>query len=74
MGHVGEDYEVDNEVTVKEKELVLNDGRRMLIRERIVITTYLINHKRICQRETFKHPKLINQVNNPTRLNQFMKI
>jgi hypothetical protein len=34
MGHVEEDHEVDNEVVVKEKELVLNDGRRMLIKER----------------------------------------
>jgi hypothetical protein len=34
MGHEGEDHEVDSEVVVKEKELVLNDGRRMLIRER----------------------------------------
>jgi hypothetical protein len=34
MGHEGEDHEVDRKVVVKEKELVLNDGRRMLIRER----------------------------------------
>ena len=30
MGHEGEDHEV----VLKENELVLNDGRRMLIRER----------------------------------------
>jgi hypothetical protein len=34
MGHVGEGCEFDNEVVVKEKELVLNDRRRMLIKER----------------------------------------
>ena len=34
MEHVGEDHEVDSEVAMKEKELVLNDGRRMLIKER----------------------------------------
>jgi hypothetical protein len=32
MGHVGEDHEVENEVVVKENELTLNDGRRMLIK------------------------------------------
>jgi hypothetical protein len=30
MGHEGEDHEV----VLKENELVLNDGRRMVIRER----------------------------------------
>ena len=33
MGHVGECHEDDNEVSMKENELILNDGRRMLIRE-----------------------------------------
>ena len=34
MGHVREDYEASNELFVKENELVLNDVRRILIRER----------------------------------------
>jgi hypothetical protein len=33
-GHIGEDHEIDSEVAMKENELVLNNGRRMLIKER----------------------------------------
>jgi hypothetical protein len=32
MGHEGDDHEVDREIVVKEKELVLNNGRKLLIR------------------------------------------
>ena len=32
IGHVGEDHEIDSKVAIKEKELVLNTGRRMLIK------------------------------------------
>jgi hypothetical protein len=32
IGHVGEDHEIDSKVAMKEKELVLNNGRRMLIK------------------------------------------
>jgi hypothetical protein len=34
MGLEGEEYEIDSEGVVKENELVLSNGRRMLIRER----------------------------------------
>ena len=32
IGHVGEDHEIDNKFDMNEKELVLNNGRRMLIK------------------------------------------
>jgi hypothetical protein len=32
IGHVGEDHEIDSKVDMKEKELVLNNGRRMMIK------------------------------------------
>jgi hypothetical protein len=34
MGHEKEDHEVEINIVMKENELVLNDGRRILIRER----------------------------------------
>jgi hypothetical protein len=34
MEHEREDHEIDSEVVFKENKLVLNDGRRMMIRER----------------------------------------
>ena len=32
IGHVGEDHEIDSKVAINEKELVLNNGRRTLIK------------------------------------------
>ena len=32
IGHVGEDHEIDSKFYMNEKELVLNNGRRMLIK------------------------------------------